>query len=119
MKTNAVKGKYKPKNRNKTPHTSVVYRSLWERRFMRYCDLSPNILYWENEPFSIPYQHDKQRNYYPDFLVTLADNTKLLIEIKPEYQTRWKKNKDKWKAAREYCKENDLIFKVLTENELF
>ena len=44
----AYKGKYKPKNRSKYKGdpTKIVYRSLWERRFMVYCDENPNVIKW-------------------------------------------------------------------------
>jgi hypothetical protein len=120
MKTTAVKGKYYPKNKSKTPHTSCIYRSLWERRFMIYCDKSPHVHYWINEPFAIPYiTNNKSRNYYPDFLVRLDDGRTKLIEIKPSYQKSWQQNRDKWYYAEEYCKKNHITFQVLTETELF
>ena len=46
----AYKGKYKPKNRNKYKGdpTKIIYRSLWERRFMVYCDENPSIIKRQN-----------------------------------------------------------------------
>ena len=87
---------------------------------MIYCDKSPHVEYWINEPFAIPYIHqDKPRNYYPDFLVRLDDGRTKLIEIKPSYQKSWQQNRDKWSYAKNYCKENNITFQVLTEKELF
>ena len=53
----AYKGKYKPKNRSKYKGdpTKIIYRSLWERRFMVYCDENPSIIKWASEEVVIPY----------------------------------------------------------------
>ena len=54
----AYKGKYKPKYRSKYKGdpTKIIYRSLWERRFMVYCDENPNIIKWASEEVIIPYR---------------------------------------------------------------
>ena len=33
----------------------VIYRSLWERKFMVYCDSNPSIFAWASEEIAIPY----------------------------------------------------------------
>ena len=42
----SYKGRYSPTypRKYKGNHTNIVYRSLWERKFMVYCDLNENIL---------------------------------------------------------------------------
>ena len=49
-------GKYRPKHpkKYKGDPTNIVYRSLWERKFMNYCDLNENINEWQSEEFWIP-----------------------------------------------------------------
>ena len=44
----SYKGRYVPTNPKKykgNPNT-IYYRSLWERKFMVYCDINPKILEW-------------------------------------------------------------------------
>ena len=65
----AYKGKFKPKNPSKYigDPTNIVYRSLWERRFMIYCDNEDNILSWGSEEVVIPYVSpidNKVHRYY-------------------------------------------------------
>ena len=50
-------GRYIPKNpkKYKGDHSKVIYRSLWERRFMVYCDSSDFIIEWGSEEIIIPY----------------------------------------------------------------
>ena len=105
---------------------SVIYRSMWERRFMIYCDRSENILKWDSESIHIPYvspKDDRTHNYYPDFYIKYKNvegkTVEKIIEIKPKWQTSWGVNRAKWRAARLYCIEQGYEFQVLTEKELF
>ena len=135
MKNTAIRGRYRPENPEKYNGNinRITYRSLWERRFMLYCDRSDQIFKWSSEELHIPYYYegdDRWHNYYPDFVVELAvkDNDFLtepvagrtiLVEIKPSFQCKWKQNQAKWAAARKYCEEHGYEFRVLTEKELF
>ena len=49
----SYKGKYKPSypKKYKGDPTNIVYRSLWERKFMVYCDKNQNVLEWQSEEF--------------------------------------------------------------------
>ena len=134
-------GRFKPKNykKYKGDPTSVIYRSLWERKFMKYCEDNPNVLQWSSEEIVIPYRSPidkKVHRYFPDFLVKTSSGKKVMIEIKPAIQCKppkprsrktkrylqeqltFIKNISKWKAAKEYCSDNGLEFKIMTEKEL-
>jgi hypothetical protein len=141
----SYKGKYQLKNPSKyrgNP-TLVIYRSLWERSYMKKLDLNENILEWSSEEIALPYKSpldDRIHKYYPDFYVKerLSDGTikKYIIEIKPKKQTlepkvpkrktkgylyevmEYAKNQSKWNSAREYCKDHGYEFKILTEDDL-
>lgn len=93
----AYKGRYSPKNpsKYKGDPTKIIYRSLWERKFMVYCDTNSNIVQWASEEVMIPYidpTTGKRRTYYPDFWVKYIDkDSKMqirLIEVKPKKQLR-------------------------------
>jgi len=117
----------------------IVYRSLLERRFMRYCDLNPDILVWASEELPIRYYNplDKKfHRYFPDFVIKTSNQDKFMIEIKPSRQVgkpkpgkkksrtfmresyEYIKNKAKWQAAQIYCSDNGMKFKIITEKEL-
>ena len=53
MKT--LKGKYTPKNpiKYKGDPTNIIYRSSWELKFMKWCDLREDVIEWQSEEFSI------------------------------------------------------------------
>ena len=117
----------------------IVYRSLLERRFMRYCDLNEDILYWASEELPVRYYNPldkKYHRYFPDFVVKTVNNDKYMIEIKPSRQVKkpkppkrktisymresfeYIKNQAKWQAAKSYCDDNGMKFKLITEKDL-
>jgi len=145
MYTKTFKGRYRINNPLKYQGdiSAVIYRSLWELRFMKWCDENESILEWGSETVVIPYisPFDKKiHRYFVDFYVKVKnkDNQiqKYLIEIKPEKFTKppeipKKKTKKfidevlqygindaKWKAAFEFCEDRGLKFMILTEKDL-
>ena len=141
----SYKGKYKPSypQKYKGDPTNIIYRSLWERKFMVYCDNNERILEWGSEEIALPYRSpvdNRVHRYFPDFYVKVKESTgeikKYLIEIKPlkqlspppkpKRQTKqylyeayeYAKNQAKWKAAKEFCEDRQWQFKVITEKEL-
>ena len=137
-------GKYLPSNpkKYKGNYNNIIYRSLWERKFMVYCDLNAHILEWSSEEIVIPYRSPldgKVHRYYPDFYVkikTLEEVKVYIVEVKPLRQTlepkppkrktkqylnevfAYTKNQAKWKAAEEYCLDRNWEFQIWTEKEL-
>ena len=62
----SYKGKYKPKNPQKylgNP-TKITYRSLWERRFMVFCDGNKSVLSWGSEEVVVPYKSPIDNKYH-------------------------------------------------------
>ena len=141
----SYKGRYRPSNPKKYRGnaSNIIYRSLWERKFMVYCDNNNKILEWGSEEIVLPYRSpidNKVHRYFPDFYIKVKESTghikKYLIEVKPFKQTieprikkrktksyiyevcEYARNQAKWKAAEEFCKDRLWEFKVLTENEL-
>jgi|TARA_R110000868_G_scaffold359023_1_gene620799 hypothetical protein len=114
------------------------YRSGWEFTFMQFCDKNKNVLQWASEAIIIPYMHPltgKRTNYIPDFLVVYENKhgqqRAEIVEIKPKKQSLIESkmsaqnklvvavNHAKWQAANAYCKRNGLLFRVITEDDLF
>jgi hypothetical protein len=109
---------------------------------MKHLDINPNVLWWASEELSIRYKSpidQKVHRYYPDFIVHVRqtnnkENT-LVIEVKPEKQTKkptqkrktktfiqeamtYAVNQEKWRAADLFCREHGWEFKILTEKDL-
>ena len=141
----SYKGRYRPSNpkKYKGDSSNIIYRSLWERKFMVYCDNQTKILEWGSEEIVLPYRSpidNKVHRYFPDFYIKVKESNgkikRYIIEIKPKKQTfepkfkkkktkgyiyevyEYAKNQAKWKAAEEFCKDRMWEFKVLTEDEL-
>ena len=141
----SYKGRYSPSSpqKYKGNPSNIIYRSLWERKFMVFCDLSENIVEWGSEEIVIPYRSpidNRVHRYFPDFYVKLRETTgkikKYIIEVKPKKQLKppvkpkrqtkgylreayeYARNQAKWHAAVEYCKDRFYEFKVMTEDEL-
>ena len=141
----SYKGKYYPSfpRKYKGDPTNIIYRSLWERKFMVYCYKNQNILEWASEEIAIPYRSpidNRVHRYFPDFYMKVKEmNGKIkryVIEVKPAKQTKppakpkrqtkgyireayeYAKNQAKWKMAREFCADRQWEFKVVTEKEL-
>ena len=139
-------GKYRPRHpkKYKGDPTNIVYRSLWEKKFMNYCDITESVNEWQSEEFWIPYRSpldNRVHRYFPDFLIKYQDNNGrrriMVVEIKPKKETKmpvtnpkkrtkswaysvrtYAVNQSKWKAAREYCRDRDYEFKIMTEDDL-
>jgi hypothetical protein len=125
--------------------TNVFYRSSWELEAFLFCDNNPNVIKWSSEEIVIPYSMPtpnggvRPAKYYPDLYMEYinSDGKKCrdLIEIKPAKQTKasrsknpktkmfenqaWMKNELKWEAARAWCVQHGITFRILTENEQF
>ena len=142
----AYKGKFRPKRpkKYKGDPTQIIYRSLWEKKFMEYCDLTESISQWQSEEFWIPYKSpldNRVHRYFPDFFIKYRDGNgkrrSVVIEVKPKKETKmpptnpkkrtkswaysvkmWAINQAKWKAANEYCKNRNYEFRIMTEDDL-
>ena len=86
----SYKGRYSPSypQKYKGNPSNIIYRSLWERKFMVFCDLSENIVEWGSEEIAIPYRSpidNRVHRYFPDFYVKLRETTgkikKYIIEV--------------------------------------
>jgi hypothetical protein len=127
------------------PTEVIIYRSSLEKKFCELCDISPNIIKWQSEPFGIPYLNpieQKVKNYYPDFLIVTESGEgiirKIVVEVKPKsfitkpiypakvtlksirsYNRKlgiYVVNMAKYKAARFYCEQRNMKYTFLTES---
>ena len=140
------KGRYFPTNPKKyrgNPN-QIIYRSLWERKVMVYCDKNDAIIEWGSEEVIVPYlspMDGRIHRYFPDFYMKVrqADGStkKFIIEVKTKSQckqpvknpkrrtTKWFNevktfaiNQAKWKSAREFCEDKGMEFKIFTEDHI-
>ena len=144
----SYKGKYTPKHPEKYKGNPdlCIFRSLWERKFMTFCDDTPSVIEWSSEEIVVPYispLDGRRHRYFVDFWVKVKSKDdsirEYLIEVKPKSQTEppkppktkrvskskitemrnWMINSAKWNAARKVCEDKGWEFKILTEDNLF
>jgi len=142
----AYRGKYTPKNpaKYRGDPSNITYRSLWERKFMLYCDDSKSIMEWGSEEVIISYispLDGRIHRYFPDFYIKVKQHNdkikKYIIEVKPKKQCSppdpkpskrtkrwfsevktWGVNEAKWRSANSWCLDKGMEFKILTEDDL-
>lgn len=137
--SNFAQGAYKLKNPTKyVGKGEPRYRSGWELTFFQFCDNNDAVLEWASEAIAIKYINPvtgKMSNYIPDvFLRYRTRHNKIcteIIEIKPKSQsmiTERMKDRDravvainhaKWAAAQAWCKRANIVFRVITEDQMF
>ena len=141
----SIKSRYKPLNPKKyqgNPN-NIICRSSWERKFCMWADRKDNVVSWASEEINIPYispKDNRVHKYYPDYLIKVKESNNRIktyvVEVKPNKHTMPPKkrsritksyiyecqtyavNQAKWKAASEFCKDNRIEFKIITEDEL-
>jgi hypothetical protein len=116
-----------------------------ELKSFRYLDKNPNVLSWGSESVVVPYispADGKMHRYFVDLVAELKDHKnncikKLLIEVKPEKQTKppivsnrkkqstmiyekyqYAINMAKWDAAKKWATTKGYIFLILNEKHL-
>lgn len=134
-----AQGVFQPQNPKKYVGKGLPkYRSGWEWSFFQFCDQNEAVLEWASEAISIKYRHPitgKITNYVPDiFMRYRTKNNKIcteIIEIKPRKQSMIEGkmserdrmivaiNYAKWQAARAWCQRAGIVFRVLTEDQMF
>jgi hypothetical protein len=134
-------GKYAPTNPHKYEGdvSQVCYRSSWELSVMAWCDTNPNVISWSSEDVVLWYlcaTDQRKHRYFVDFKIKFSDNSVILVEVKPDKETKppkkksrpskkhlkevltYVKNTSKWQAAREYALDRGWKFQIWTENHL-
>lgn len=136
----AYSGKYIVKHRSKYrgDPDKVVYRSMWERHAFVWCDNNSKIRSWCSEEVVVPYFWDidkKYHRYFMDLKITYKDGRTVLVEIKPDKETKppkkpdrsrryinesmtYVKNMNKWSAAQSYAADRGWEFQIWTEIQL-
>lgn len=134
-----AQGKFQIKNSEKYVGKKIpTYRSSWEFSFCTFCDNNPSVVQWASEPFMIPYRNPltgKNTIYVPDFLMVYVDKDQKkhaeVIEVKPLKETSFENAKSvrdkaavalnmaKWSAARAFCSAHGMVFRIVTEHDIY
>ena len=111
----------------------IICRSSWEKKFALWCEQCDKVKYWGSECMTIPYTSlidHSPHTYNPDFVVEFENGKKWIVEIKPKSQCKrpmnqngwlwneYTKNMAKWSAAKRFCEDRGIEFKIFTENTI-
>lgn len=144
FKQGFFKPKYPEKYRGDV--TEIVYRSSWELNLFVWLDNHRDVEWWNSEctviQYTDPLDTNKKRRYFPDVLLRKTNGETILIEVKPDKETKqpdrdngfykngkpkktyvtesltYVKNRAKWAAAEAYCAKKGWKFVILTEYDL-
>ncbi|MEG1009079.1 MAG: TnsA endonuclease N-terminal domain-containing protein [Clostridia bacterium] len=126
----------------------VIYRSSWEFKLCRWCEVCPSVIRWSSEPIAIPYYDRvtnlnecvklgldpnnpvnwKKRNYNIDFYIEIItgktpQNTpiieKWLIEVKPAYKLEKPIQPNKNAKLKDFKRYNNLLKEYLINEAKF
>lgn len=138
-------GYYRPSNPHKYRGNvnGIVFRSGWELKFFRDCDLNESILSWSSESTIVPYRNPLTgtvHRYFVDvtlkYKATDGSIKKMMVEIKPQSQIAAPKpqarktkkylkevetyviNRAKWDAAEKYAEKYGMTFALFNEHTL-
>lgn len=102
---------------NKCKKPKAFFRSSLELIMHFVFDNDDNVIWYENEPFSIQYEKSSGiiRNYVPDFFVFRKVGLPFIAEIKPAFRMREKQVESKVDAAQKFCQENGFEFLYIDE----
>lgn len=135
-----AQGKFEMKNPDKYIGKKIpLARSSWEFVFMRMLDEHPGVEKWASESIQIPYRDPltgKSTIYVPDFFIVYNDKGGKkhaeVVEVKPSNHTflekvgksrynqeQYVKNLAKWEAATAWCKQQNIRFRVVNEDDIF
>jgi hypothetical protein len=82
----------------------IQYESHLELQFLLRLEHAKDIVFYQEQPFVIPYQLDGlARNYYPDLFFAFEDGRGVVVEIKLRYQMALYENLIKWSALYKFC----------------
>lgn len=136
------KGKYdltRPEKYKGDPD-KVVFRSMWERQVMRWCEANENVEWFSSEELVIPYKCKTDglpHRYFVDFVIKFKNGRTVIVEVKPSAQCKppktgrgrkkqvlneeimtWAKNVSKWEAAKQYAEKMGYQFQIWDEHTL-
>ncbi len=102
---------------NKIPTKGGLCRSPIELKYFKELDNDADVISYLPEPCKIPYYYNsKSSNYIPDVLIQYANGMKKLVEIKVMKEVSEPRNIAKFNAAKEYAKNNGMVFKIIVRH---
>ena len=115
-RSNYLNGHYFSRKNN----TKLFYQSSYELKALKKLEKDSNVISFKRCNFIIPYIFEgEQWRYFPDFLVTHKDKSKVVIEVKPRLFLETDTLViTKAEAGLAYCDEKNYTYRVWCEEHL-
>lgn len=103
-------------SKSKSP---LRYMSSWELEFLKWCESSDEISEVSIPP-TVDYTYEGRNHvYYPDFLLTMSDNRKVIVGIKPYSKLNNPVVITKRLYSEKLFLNSEYQYLIITENEIF
>jgi len=115
----AIQGKKKTRGKHgyvETRFGKIRHDSSYERDRIIQLNNNKNVQLISRCDFFIKYDH---RNYNPDFYVEYKCGCICVEEVKPLYMVKDETNLLKFSSATKFLKEKNILFKIVTEKEIY
>lgn len=99
----------------------VYFESSLEADFMYLLEFNPDVKFYYERPLIIRYKEGRStKEYLPNFLVDYHNGNKELVELKfsSDLALNQRKYQNRFESAQNFCKENNLCFKILSETNI-
>lgn len=101
---------------------AATFESSLERDFLEILDFDEDVREFEVQPLRVHFKDatGAMRHYTPDVFVAWVKGIPWLCEVKfrVDLFKNWSDLKPRFKAARQYCREEGWEFRILTEKEI-
>ncbi len=98
---------------------NLWYRSSYELIAYKILEQLSKVKFYEVESLCIRYEYQNSKHRTaPDLLVTYIDDTKELIEVKPEWRLEDEQTVIKLEAMENYALDNNWLFSIWSEKQL-
>jgi len=99
----------------KTPYNFEIFDSESELEYAKSLEQNDDVSKWtKHHQIQITYLWSgEQHHYEPDFLIEFKDGHKELHELKGEIWLKDEVNKAKYNAAKKWCEERNVIYRLI------
>jgi len=99
----------------KTPYNFEIFDSEPELNYAKYLEKNDDVLKWtKHHKIQITYLWNGEKHKYePDFLIEFKDGHKEIHELKGPVWLKDELNKAKYNAAKKWCEERNIIYKLI------
>lgn len=103
-------------------NSQISFESSLERDFIQLLEFNKKVFSYYEQPIKILFNNEgKRKSYVPDFYIKYSDDRPdELVEIKfrEDLKKNWSKYKPKFKAAKQFCDDNQIIFRIIDETKI-